>query len=97
MVAWHRAGFRAFWNWKSGRRIGRPSVPPQVQAQIRTTSTANPRFVKNVRHVWDGGCRRRNIYFATVAWLTSMPSFSSRLLTQDQASALLMVVLLLWT
>ena len=42
VIAWHRRAFRAFWTWKS-RRIGRPSVSPDVRALIRTMSQANPR------------------------------------------------------
>jgi hypothetical protein len=25
VIRWHRAGFRAYWRWKSGRRSGRPA------------------------------------------------------------------------
>jgi hypothetical protein len=32
-------------------------------------------FVRNVRHVCDGGRECRRMYFATVDWLTTMPSF----------------------
>ncbi len=42
MVAWHRKGFRLFWTWKSRRRAGRPTVPPDVRTLIRTMSKANP-------------------------------------------------------
>ncbi len=31
VIAWHRRAIRSFWRWKS-RRIGRPPVPPDVQA-----------------------------------------------------------------
>jgi hypothetical protein len=31
VIAWHRRGFRAFWTWKSRRRVGRPAVAPDVQ------------------------------------------------------------------
>jgi putative transposase len=41
-VAWHRKGFRLFWTWKSRRRAGRPTVPPDVGTLIRTMSKANP-------------------------------------------------------
>jgi hypothetical protein len=34
-------------------------------------------FARNVRHVCDGDGRRRPMYFATVDWLTVMPSFRS--------------------
>jgi putative transposase len=42
VVAWHRRGFRLFWTWKSRRRTGRPTVPADVRALIRTMSDANP-------------------------------------------------------
>jgi transposase InsO family protein len=42
VIAWHRQGFRLFWTWKSRRRIGRPTVPADVRALIRTMAKANP-------------------------------------------------------
>ena len=42
VIAWHRRGFRLFWTWKSRRRTGRPTVPADVRALIRTMSHANP-------------------------------------------------------
>jgi putative transposase len=42
VVAWHRRGFRLFWTWKSRHRTGRPTVPADVRALIRTMSHANP-------------------------------------------------------
>jgi putative transposase len=42
VVAWHRQGFRLFWTWKSGRRLGRPRIPTEVRSLIRTMSEANP-------------------------------------------------------
>ena len=42
VIAWHRRGFRLFWAWKSRRRLGRPTVPADIRALIRTMSTANP-------------------------------------------------------
>lgn len=42
VIARHRRGFRLFWTWKSGRRSGRPTVPPDVRRLIRTMSEANP-------------------------------------------------------
>src|SRR3954447_12149324 len=42
VVRWHRAGFRSFWRWKSRRRAGRPSVPPEIRRLIRKISLANP-------------------------------------------------------
>src|SRR3954463_6305874 len=42
IVRWHRAGFRAFWRWKSRSRVGRPSVPRELRRLIREMSFANP-------------------------------------------------------
>ncbi len=44
VVAWHRRGVRLFWTWTSRRRSGRPSIPPDIRALIRTMSDANPRW-----------------------------------------------------
>ena len=41
VIAWHRQGFRLFWTWKSRRRGGRPTVPADVRALIRTMSRSN--------------------------------------------------------
>jgi putative transposase len=42
VIAWHRQGFRLFWTWKSRRRTGRPTMPADVRALIRTLSATNP-------------------------------------------------------
>src|SRR5262245_63748317 len=42
VVRWHRLGFRAFWTWKSRRRIGRPRMPPELAALVRKMALANP-------------------------------------------------------
>src|SRR3979411_1800637 len=42
VVRWHRAGFRSFWRWKSRRRGGRPSVPPDISKLIHEMSIGNP-------------------------------------------------------
>ena len=44
VIAWHRRAFRAFWSWKSRRRVGRTSLPPEVRALIRRMSDADPRW-----------------------------------------------------
>jgi putative transposase len=44
VIAWHRRGFRFWWAWKSRRRLGRPTVPPDVGALIRTMAQANPQW-----------------------------------------------------
>src|SRR5260370_22367929 len=42
IIRWHRAGFRAYWRWKSRRRGGRPTVPPEIRQLIHEMSIANP-------------------------------------------------------
>ena len=37
---WHRQAFRLFWWWKS--RLGRPPIPPELQALIRHMAWDNP-------------------------------------------------------
>ena len=47
VIAWQRRRFRLFWTWKSRRRTGRPTVPHEVRALIRTMSVANPLWVRH--------------------------------------------------
>jgi transposase InsO family protein len=42
LISWHRAGFRAYWRWKSRPRGGRPTTPADVRHLIREMSVANP-------------------------------------------------------
>jgi transposase InsO family protein len=42
VVRWHRAGFRAYWRWKSRPRGGRPKTPLEIRQLIREISLANP-------------------------------------------------------
>jgi hypothetical protein len=42
IVCWHRAGFRFYWRWKSRRRGGRPTVPPEIRRLLREMSITNP-------------------------------------------------------
>src|SRR5690242_14541077 len=36
VVAWHRAGYRLFWKWRSRRqRLGRPKIAEEVRDLIR--------------------------------------------------------------
>jgi hypothetical protein len=38
----HRAGFRAYWRWKSRPRRGRPTTPLEIRRLIGEISLANP-------------------------------------------------------
>jgi transposase InsO family protein len=42
VVRWHRAGFRAYWRWKSRPRGGRPKTLLEIRRLIREISIANP-------------------------------------------------------
>jgi hypothetical protein len=43
VIGWHRKGFRLFWTWKIRHgKPGRPAVPQEVRALIRTMSRENP-------------------------------------------------------
>jgi hypothetical protein len=42
VIRWHRAGFRAYWRWKSRPRGGRPTIPADIRRLIREMSIANP-------------------------------------------------------
>jgi hypothetical protein len=38
ILRWHRAGFKAFWRWKSRKRAGRPKVDRGLRHLIRQMS-----------------------------------------------------------
>ena len=42
MIRWHRAGFRAYWRWKSRPRGGRLKTTLEIRHLIREMSVANP-------------------------------------------------------
>jgi len=42
VIAWHRAGLRAYWRWKSRPRGGRPRASADIRSLIREMSIANP-------------------------------------------------------
>jgi hypothetical protein len=41
VIAWHRAGFRLYWRWRSRPRRGRPKVSEEVRTLIRQTTCEN--------------------------------------------------------
>jgi hypothetical protein len=43
ILRWHRAGFTAFWRWKSRRRGGRPKIDRELRDLIRR-SKENPKW-----------------------------------------------------
>jgi hypothetical protein len=42
ILRWHRAGFRAYWRWKSRGRRGRPRVSRELRELIQRMSKENP-------------------------------------------------------
>ena len=42
VLRWHRAGYRAFWRWKSRNRAGRPRIDRGLRDLIRRMSRENP-------------------------------------------------------
>jgi putative transposase len=46
VIGSHRRGFRLLWKWKSRCRLGRPTVPLDIRALIRTMSAANPLWAR---------------------------------------------------
>jgi hypothetical protein len=42
VIRWHRAGFRAYWRWKSRSGGGRPRASAEVRKLIHDMSIANP-------------------------------------------------------
>jgi hypothetical protein len=41
IIRWHRAGFRAYWRWRSRNRVGRPKVSAELRTLIGKMSRAN--------------------------------------------------------
>jgi len=42
VIAWHRAGFRFYWRWRSRPRGGRPRISEEVRSLIRQLAQENP-------------------------------------------------------
>ena len=42
ILRWHRAGFKAFWRWKSRNRAGRPKIDRGLRDLIQRMSRENP-------------------------------------------------------
>jgi len=44
ILRWHRAGFTAFWRWKSRKKAGRPKIDQGLRDLIRRMSSENPKW-----------------------------------------------------
>src|SRR5664280_3699166 len=42
IIRWHRAGFQAYWRWRSRNHVGRPKVLAELRTLIGEMSRANP-------------------------------------------------------
>src|SRR6266481_6574155 len=51
ILRWHRAGFKAFWRWKSRNRAGRPRIDRALRDLIRTDEQGKSK-VGRVPHPW---------------------------------------------
>jgi len=47
VIRWHRRGFRAYWQWKSRHRGGRPRIDREIRDLIRRMSKENPNLTCN--------------------------------------------------
>jgi hypothetical protein len=54
IIRWHRAGFRAYWRWKSRRRGGRPTVPPETRKLICDMSIESLRYAYKAKRNFTG-------------------------------------------
>ena len=48
IIRWHRAGFRAYWRWRSRNRVGRPKVSAELRTLIGEMSRANTLWAHRV-------------------------------------------------
>lgn len=53
IIRWHRAGFRAYWRWRSRNPVGRPKVSAELRTLIGEMSRANPLWGA---HTFMGNC-----------------------------------------
>ena len=60
ILRWHRAGFKAFWRWKSRKRVGRPKIDRSLCDLIRRMSKENPVCTENLIRI-DWGRESPNV------------------------------------
>jgi len=69
IIRWHRAGFRAWWRWKSRPRGGRPRTPDEIRQFIREMSVANP--------LWGAPRIHGELIKLSSAWMSAGPPWRS--------------------
>jgi hypothetical protein len=67
LMRWHRAGFRAYWRWKSRPRGGRPTTPGDIAASFA-------RWVSQIRF---GALRGYAANFSSLASTSDRPRWQS--------------------
>src|SRR5437879_13843759 len=50
ILRWHRAGWKAFWRWKSRNRAGRPKIDRGLRGLIQRKSKENTRWGESRIH-----------------------------------------------
>src|SRR3979411_2889035 len=50
ILRWHRAGFKAFWRWKSRKRAGRPKIDRGLRDLIQRMSKENQQWCASRIH-----------------------------------------------
>src|ERR1017187_6574495 len=93
IIRWHRAGFRAYWHWRSRNRAGRPKVSAELRTLIgemsgRTRSGAPHTFMVNCSSSASRSLSRRSLAIcaatqgrhlkAGVRFSATMPTASRR-------------------
>jgi len=76
ILRWHRAGFKAFWRWKSQHRAGRPKIDRELRDLIRQMSKENP--------LWGGAAYPRRDSSSLASTPRSRPSPSTWSNTEDR-------------
>ena len=51
ILCWHRAGFKAYWRWKSRNRAGQPKIDRDLRDLIRRMSRENLVCTENLMRI----------------------------------------------
>jgi hypothetical protein len=96
VIAWHRQGFRWYWNWKIRRgQSGRPSISKETRDLIRTISRDNPTWgaprihgelLKLAIHISESSVAKymvRHTKPPSQTWRTFLSNHASQLVSVD--------------
>jgi hypothetical protein len=62
ILRWHRAGWKAFWRWKSQKRAGRPKIDRGLRDLIQRMSKENPQWGASRIHCFNFLTQRDMIF-----------------------------------